>query len=141
MTTEELLKPRYKVIADWPGVAGKVIVGDVLVLDDMDNANVFWCGGEAFQEDKLLDYPYLFKKLEWWEGRTIDDLAGVLFVKVMIYRGYWRVGDVVPARLKLDDLKPIGYLLKYSHFQPVYELLPATKEEYEALTSKTTNQP
>ncbi len=129
----ELLKPRYKVIADYP--KSEFRIGDIL---------------EAFPDpaDKWLNlrlqrthnveagmYPHLFQKLEWWMDRAIDDLMKVKFVKVIKYKGYWREGDIVPAEFDLIDFaevktNPLGYLLKYNHYQPVFELEPATSDQY-----------
>jgi hypothetical protein len=84
-TTEELMKPRYKVIADWPGVAGKVTSGDIIVRDGAHNG--FWVAGEQFTEDKLKDYPHLFRKLQWWEDRKKEDMPE--YVKENEYKIYY----------------------------------------------------
>lgn len=73
LSKEILLRPRYKVIADWPGVAGKVCVGDIFDPDPEDEG-MFWINGEPFQEDKLKDYPHLFQKMEWHEDRAEGEL-------------------------------------------------------------------
>lgn len=69
MTPEELLRPRYKVIADYPGNAwevGLVIPSEYHAIKIItDNMIAFY--------DK---YPHLFRKLEWWEERNIEDMPG-----------------------------------------------------------------
>lgn len=121
---EELLKPRYKVVALWPNTEFKVgqIVTDTygLALKFYDN------------------YPHLFKKLEWWEDRkpeempeyvkrnedNMSSLSGdplVLIVKKHFHYGEdWRSGniDFFTAQNGLAN----GY--SYSGFQP------ATEQEY-----------
>lgn len=122
MTTNELMAVRYKVIADYPKSNFKI--GEILECEDMVT--------EAYLGNPMYKmYPHLFKKLEWWQERGVDVLKQVKFVKVVKYRGYWLVGDIVPAKLKIDDeFVPIGYYLRGQHYQPVFELEPATESEY-----------
>ena len=71
MTTEELLKPRYKVIADYPNCTFSV--GQVLVQDDKEETD-FWTGDQLYTDRYPKQYPHLFKKLEWWEERKPEDM-------------------------------------------------------------------
>lgn len=78
MTTEELLKPRYKVIADYPNSNYKL--GEVLVLIKneilnnwkiiryVDNQRDIWF------ESSFQEYPYIFKKLAWYAERKVEDM-------------------------------------------------------------------
>lgn len=117
MTSQELLKPRYKVIADYPNNEFKV--GTILDInsckyeDDDNKGNILW---------KISDFPHLFKKLQWWEYRKIEDMPdyikdGTLFLKV-----------------KYKDKMYQSTLGKTWH--PIYEfsnyILPATEEEFHA---------
>lgn len=67
LTVEELMKPRYKVIADYPG--NFLSVGTIIVTHDIwqDFTIELWCQSN----DK---YPHLFKKLQWWEERAVEDM-------------------------------------------------------------------
>jgi len=58
---DDLLRPRYKVIADYPD--NEFEVGEILPDDVVSN-----------EEDEILKYPHLFKKLEWWEERQISEM-------------------------------------------------------------------
>ena len=59
MTVEELLMPRYKVIADYPGMDDSYEIGEVL--------KPAYTG--------IVDaYPHLFRKLNWWEERKVEDM-------------------------------------------------------------------
>lgn len=77
MTPEELLKPRYKVIADYPDSI--FVVGKVIELT-IDNVNKVWsyhhfteqCS-ELWDAEYFDEYPHLFKKLSWWEDRKPED--------------------------------------------------------------------
>lgn len=80
MKPEDLLKPRYKVIADYPG--NKLKVGDILikyVFPETEN----YCYvtnpeilllGDNLRKEEVEQYPHLFKKLEWWEERKPEDM-------------------------------------------------------------------
>lgn len=74
MNTEELLKPRYKVIADYPN--SPYTVGDVYKFKKKLR-NSFYEKENGFSPANLYapdQYPHLFRKLEWWEERNETDL-------------------------------------------------------------------
>lgn len=125
MTTEELLKPRYKVIADYPNSPHKV--GELLYQSETTTSLT-----------RYSDYPHLFKRLEWWEERTLDDMVSVKFVKVVNYVGYWRVGDIVPVEdYIINNGKFHSYNLKYGKYHQPKFLLPATEQEYQEYLTQT----
>ena len=62
MTTEELLKPRYKVVLAYPH--SWIEVGEIIE----NNFDIF----------NLKDYPKIFKELKWWEERENEDLPKYL---------------------------------------------------------------
>jgi len=76
MTTEELLKPRFKCISDFPGnewfevgeiyevgFNGVIVKEEIRKWDD-DNYIIT-------QPEK---YPAIFLKLNWWEERKLEDM-------------------------------------------------------------------
>ncbi len=141
---DHLLKPRYKVIADYPD--SKFKVGEILFVPNPKEFPNWFQTNRRFNNEGRFEavleaYPHIFKKLEWWEHRTIEELKSIKYVKVIKYRGYWREGDVVPVYSfeggSIEKAKPTGFNLKYKHFQPVFELLPGTEEEYLNQKSKT----
>jgi len=67
MSTDDLLKPRYKVIADYP--FSYYDVDSILLFDFYHTPN----GVVHFNE-----YPHLFKKLEWYEERKVEDMPDYL---------------------------------------------------------------
>ena len=82
MTTEELLKPRYKVVADFPGCIFKVpeLLKEGLVhWETINNKQCFKYKGEYIYPHL---YPSIFQKLEWWEERDEKDLP-----KYVRYKG------------------------------------------------------
>lgn len=72
MTTEQLLVPRFKVIAAYPGSKHYYKVGDILTDNGKDA--VTNQKGDAVPYGDWAQYPHLFKKLEWWHDRSIEDL-------------------------------------------------------------------
>lgn len=119
MLTEELLRPRYKVIADYPN--SDYEIGQIIINES----------------DYCTRYPAIFKPLAWWQGRTLDEIVSVKFVKIIEYTGYWRVGDIVPV----TDYSIIGgrfikYQLKYNHEAKPETVEPSTEAEY--ITFKNT---
>lgn len=115
MSNEDLLKPRYKVIADYPD--STFSIGDVLMTD----VNSF------FRKHCLLGYPAIFRKPEWWEEREEKDMPE--YVKI--------IGD--------DDNEIIIKVFGYQDGRIVYKngggtllhyALPYTKEEYDNQQSK-----
>lgn len=126
MSIEELLKPRVKVIADWP--YGDHMAGDILPATDkgvIRLSKALSCNYEA--------YPHLFELLPWYVGQSFEDLISVKYVKVVRYVGYWRVGDIVPVEdydciVKSKYLH--AYILKYKHAHQLSAVIPATEQDY-----------
>lgn len=71
MTAQELLIPRYKVIADYPGsvyVVGEIISDDTNCIEFLE---------------ELDKYPHIFEKLNWWEQRTVEEMPKRLICKAI----------------------------------------------------------
>ena len=59
---EQLMRPRYRVIALWPNTEFKI--GDITEPEyNIETAIRFYN-----------DFPHLFRKLEWWQERSIDEM-------------------------------------------------------------------
>ena len=111
MTVEELLKPRWKVIADYPKSQFKV--GEIIE----SKTGFLYC---------FEDYPHLFQPLQWWEERKLEDMPEYVNYNGGIYKvespltiidGYiYTEGAVIECQLKLS--------------------LPATISEYESYKQK-----
>jgi hypothetical protein len=124
---QELLKPRYKVIEDYP-------------FSDCKLGEIFTEGKlEAAFFNNLSKYPHLFRKLEWWEERDEKDMPEYLrttehgekfvqpgIMKVMYYTGKGGIKDHV--RLDTGTDETAGTLFWF---------LPATKAEYEAFKQQS----
>lgn len=113
LSVEELLKPRYKVIADYPN--SRLRNGQILNIE-----------GDENDIDGFAKYPHLFQKLEWWEERSFD-LAGM----------YIRAGELAKRhiyyKLKRSDRYGFWEMTSrgYDYYYPINGCYPATKEEYD----------
>lgn len=77
MTKEELLIPRYKVIARWPNMADfRLLEGVTIELSEVDDDKIRFakvgeghCYSEWFNQ-----YPHLFRCLEWYKDRRPEEM-------------------------------------------------------------------
>lgn len=120
MSTEELLKPRYKVIADYPNSTWGV--GVVIELHPTDNRHPFY--------GNLHNYPHLFKPLQWWEEREEKDMP--VFVKSISTALRMKIGEVSKVKAWTKDIGKTGVWLEGKPFSRLIEtLVPSTEQEYE----------
>lgn len=113
MTPEELLKPRRKVIAPFPGMH---FIGE----GGFSNNEIFY---PEYKHERYYhngvdidNYPHLFKNLEWWEERKPEDMPE-----------YYKIDGKV---FKWEPEHGLKCCIARGH------VLPATKEEYEAYTNQ-----
>jgi hypothetical protein len=131
MIVEELLTPRFKVIAGYPD--SKTAVGEIFTLKFRpNNGNVY--GIEILGTAGIWDqayferYPHLFKKLEWWEERELEQMP--LHVKdafIPSASEYHKVYKVV------FDFETNTIILDHCRFTllpMLHRVLPATEQEY-----------
>jgi hypothetical protein len=71
MTVEELLQPRYEVIADYPGNVQRI--GYIFQVIGDEQSIEAWCS----EKNK---YPHLFKKLAWFEKREVSEMPGYVIL-------------------------------------------------------------
>jgi hypothetical protein len=117
---KNLLERRILVINGFPGMQEFAIEKDEIITNNINGYEIAW--------EK---YPHLFRFLEWHEKRSVEELKHIKFVKINIYRAYWSIGDIVPAKLRLNDsFDPVGFILDGGHYQPLDELLPASEIDY-----------
>lgn len=119
MSNEDLLKPRYKVIADYPGNNNNV--GDIITIETAKTkeAEQLVCGWY----DK---YKANFKRLEWWEDRKIEEMpefvkAGIELFKIIEWKSC--SGDAIYFDEVGQNQCCIMFYMKGT--------LPATATEYE----------
>lgn len=127
MTPEELLKPRYIMVAIYPDCdRDRLYAGKVIEFSHFDKENNQWYnendGGKIYDAFYEL-YPHLFKKLEWWEEREEKDMPE--YVKYISSSKIFK-----PINWSIDP-KGTGMAALYNaswYYTPY--ILPATEEEY-----------
>ncbi len=133
MTTEELLKQRYKLIATYPHCPHEP--GSIYTKKD---GMYLREGGGYLNKVNLDQYPHIFKKLEWWEEREIKDLPRFVKYENKISRvrqlnydnGTWTESGYSGVGLfHLDN----QYQLKGFYWN---EVEPSTEQEYNDYISK-----
>jgi hypothetical protein len=120
MTPEQLLAPRYEVIAE--DTTGDFVKGQILVRDDEDIlfSNYF---GFEISEDTIKALPHLFNPLQWWEQRKVNEMPK-----------YVKTGSgnrIAKARFDMQDTS--AYFMFLDHEVHPYSpsgWFPATEEEY-----------
>lgn len=128
-TVEELLKPRYKVIADYPGNQNPI--GTILKTFNCwhDFTIKFWCKSN----DK---YPHLLQPLPWWSDRELGDMPEYLKIikSPMLTAQYLSPGDIVKAHKHFSCSQgkhnKMGCQIFGDDFCSYGNTIPATGEEY-----------
>jgi len=138
-TVEELMRPRYKVIADYPEMERHNIrIGDIITRSE-----------SAMYADKTQDgtpvvaidheiFPAVFRRLSWWEDRSPEDMPRYLrssetypdphFIKVNKNYATFFEGEYYSK----DTFKP--------YWECHYNLyFPATEQQFNEFTDNTQN--
>lgn len=120
MTVEQLMQPRYKVIADYPSNTEHTI-GETLYAD---KDGIFWCYSETGRwRIHPEQYPHIFRKLEWWEERDEKDMPGYVKDEYGVYK-------VMNNWYDLDsDGCCSAHTFRDNKFYAKH-VLPATEQEY-----------
>lgn len=125
----DLLMPRYKVIADYPEMP--------FSLNQIIDINTNWLGEASYEwadydgmrrvyQTELNQYPHLFKPLSWWEDRDFNDMPEYIKAKerdgsYVLYKiTGWNFGEYTTGYF--ENGVPIS--------MEENDILPATEEEY-----------
>ena len=130
MSIEQLMQPRYKVIADYP--CRPHPIGSIIEFtnDPYDTRTLFTLPGaeHRYPESKFKEYPNLFKPLQWWEERKPEDMPQYIRFKpdnTLFKIEQWDM----PILFGFTDVeRQRGCGLKT--FKPEYGYEPATEAEY-----------
>ncbi len=117
MTVENLMMPRYKVIADYPGMDDSYEIGEVL--------KPAYTG--------IVDaYPHLFRKLNWWEERKVEDMPDYVKWDVGIYPTWKKI-------MKVDKWNSNGSFDHENVTISVINCFPATEQQYNDYINSKSN--
>lgn len=122
MTAKQLLIPRVKVMLDYPQeVTNPLFKGDIFKKGAKGEGRYYYSTQYRYITPENVDkYPHLFKKLEWWEDRKIEDMPE--YVKMIYTKKIHQVNKWTSAT---------QFILASNHIYSIHLILPATKEEYE----------
>ena len=129
MTPEELLIPRFKVISDYP--ESPFSIGDILKYNSvLDMYIYFYEDGDVISINPKY-YPAIFKPLEWWEERSIEELPEYVKNADGVYKTYFSIPSKNGSLWEWQVVHPtkeygaeIMYILDN-------KMEPSTEEEYE----------
>lgn len=133
LSKDKLLKPRWKVIADYP--ASMHLVGDVLSAYD-NGVRYLVKIEDASEKYSMNDYPHLFQKLQWWEERKVEEMPEHIKCENAVRRFkqiredgrielYDYPGEIEYEEIIYEKMDGKGYELYF-----IEECEPATLEEY-----------
>ena len=128
----DLLIPRIKIIAKIPDVretVGTIITGITESSQGFTSNPWFLFNGHRRAESFFKEYPHLFKKLQWWEDRTAEELLSVKWAKTIAGNSVRTVKEI--------DARWGKIILDGGKVRPIRNWQPATEWEYRAFTTKT----
>lgn len=128
LSKEELLVPRFKVIADFP--YNPFNIGQILTpffVEDSPNIKKWYVQNDYdYSWINVEEYPAIFKPLEWWEDRSFEELPEYLkFSSGEVYKVLKYTKDhftIDPKQHATSNRWPINWLSVIS---------PSTRDEYE----------
>jgi hypothetical protein len=133
MTPEELLKPRYKVIAEYP--KSPYPVGTIIRADGQSE-DLLYCDSNG---PRCRDFPHLFRKLGWWEERGEKGMPGYVKEDGIVYKVQEWHTDLAPKVSVFIDPKIHTQFAEHATDGPLYgDILPATQSEYESFINNQT---
>lgn len=128
---------RFEFIKDYPN--SPFSVGDILDAYEFEGIMYIKQGDSKIYPTNYSDN---FRKLRWWEHRTIEQLKSIKYAKVVSGGNYYRIGDIVEViDIWFNNDKFVGgkhnilFDLKGHHFI-ASQLEPATKEEHDKFWAK-----
>lgn len=125
MSTEELLKPRIKIIAPWPqNPINPFHVGDILLKNGIHFTRI--SNPKSIHEKEIDIYPHLFRKLDWWEERKLEDMPE--YVKQPPEMKF--LSNTVFKIDSWDETASIGWCSDHCINVRVDQCTPATKEDF-----------
>lgn len=125
MDKRKLLEYRFKVIADYPH--SKWAVGQTVVLSTTKYGEPVyeWAEHDGMYSEGVLfftEYPQIFRPMEWWEERAIEDLPDYVKYQKLIYKAKDKF--LASVRCEAHPFDGKGLDADWG------SCLPATEEEY-----------
>lgn len=115
MTKIDLLRPRFKVIADYPSSHFKV--GSIKQCAEKESGDVNF----------YKQYPHLFQELFWWQERKVEDMPE--YVKVTRRNGHLPEGAIYKVE-EWRIIKGNFWACNPRHYIHADNHEPSTESEY-----------
>jgi hypothetical protein len=121
----KLTRPRFEIIANYPNNS----FGEVGTILDRDWGK-YPNGEENPPQWKISNFPHLFRKLNWWEKRTNEEMPKYLKITFDGKTTYYEIEswDMENTIGWIDFKKRICCDL--CCFKPEFSYQPATEQEY-----------
>ena len=116
-TVEELLMPRWKVIADYPNSIFKV--GQIMERSGYGEFDII-------NHCNCSRYPHIFKPIEWWEDRAVEDMPEYVKIIEDIPFYNFKNGQI----RKLDSIKNGIAVVSGCPLIKIGFIYPSSKQEY-----------
>jgi hypothetical protein len=140
MTKEELLAPRYKIIAPYPGMEAEPFHLEQIITLTKNEINewihipIRHIPGSYMREGFFESFPHLFKQLHWAEDRKIEDMPEYLHY-VETDANVAVIFKATPGSFR--KFMAYGFTTDHEGFVTGFDniridlFVPATKEEYD----------
>ena len=137
LSKEELLMPRWKVIADFPGNV-YFYVGEIFELPKEYIKQMMVIGNDDEEVDFEVNpelYPAIFKKLDWWEEREFNELPKYVKNKDGVYETFFRTPSKDGSLWEWQVVHPTKEYEAEVMYILDNQMLPSTEEEYKKQTN------
>lgn len=124
---EALMRPRYKVIADYPLSNMYFNVGDILYWNEKYESYRIDEKKVAMNKDTVESYPHLFKPLAWYEDREASEMPAYVKHKSEFGGRVYKLSDAK------ESYGGINFMYDYpmtEHWVSLSECLPTTESYY-----------
>lgn len=129
MNAQELMKPRFEVIAVFPFCPVVIkeqlerVTNTLFIVSKIgENANVWHLS-------EIEKYPHLFRKLNWWDKRNIEDMPTYIKSETQVVKPDWQLEEWMGNKyLRAYDSSAKKYNMSLSFKLQLFE--PATEQEY-----------
>lgn len=125
MSIQELLKPKFKVIGDYPG--NKLKVGEIYYDTNELITEVTISEGDYTVVNPYI-YPKVFEKVEWWEYLSEYIAKQIGYAKTIAGNSVRMVESI---DVRLGKITFVG-----GKVRNIRQWLPATEDEYEAFINR-----
>lgn len=134
MTKEQLIIPRYEVVADYPN--SRFAVGDILQQAPLEycfKVGVLTTSDTVIGIADVLAHPHLFHPLKWWEKREIGDMPEYVRINAV---NHTNINNTFQKVEVWTDEAYLRASVNGGYWYSADELLPSDLAEFEAYLNR-----